>query len=405
MAKLAINGGTPVRQEPFPSWPVWDEREVNGLRDVVESGTWFMGPKKEEFERRWAEFCKAEFAVAIINGTAALAVAYRAVGVESGDEVIIPPYTFVGTATAVLEVGAIPVFADVSLDTMNLDPSAAETAITERTTAIVPVHIGGNPADVDGIKALAKKHGLQVIEDAAQAHGAEWKGRRVGAIGDAGCFSFQASKNLNAGEGGCVVTNDPQIADRAWSVHNVGRVRGGAWYEHRVLGGNERMTEWQAALLLSQMERLEEQMHRRDAAAARLDQRLSDVPGIVPQKMVPGATRSAHHLYVFRYLADEFGGPDRARFLEALNAEGAPGRVGYNPLYREPLFAEVIPASPKLLAGGLGEMDYSNVRCHNCERVCDEGVWLTQTVLLGTPEDMDDIADAILKIKENVDEL
>jgi len=407
MAKLAINGGTPVRTKPFPTWPVWDERDLAALRGALESGKWFMGPNKEKFEQRWADFCNARFAVATTNGTAALAVAYRAVGIEPGDEVIIPPYTFIATATAVLEVDAIPVFADISLDTANISADAVEAVITERTAAIVPVHVAGNPADMDRINAIADKRGIAVVEDAAQAHGAEWQGRRVGAIGDAGCFSFQASKNLNAGEGGCVVTNDPQIADRAWSIHNVGRIRGGVWYEHKTLGGNERMIEWQAALLLSQMDRLEEQMQRRDQAAARLDERLSQIEGLHPQKMAPGATRSAHHLYIFRYVAEEFGGPPRARFLEALNAEGIPGRLGYNPLYREPLFADTIPNNPKLLACGsrADDMDYSTVECPNAERLTKEAVWFTQSVLLGTPEDMDDIADAILKIKENVDEL
>src|SRR6266542_781919 len=225
--QLAIDGGTPVRDKPFPKWPVWDERDERALLEVLRSGRWGShagGGTVHEFRERFAAYQDAEHAVALTNGTAALEVALRAVGVEPLDEVIIPPYTFVATATAVLALGAVPVFADILEDTFLIDPADVARKITPRTKAIIAVHIGGQPADMDGVLALAKNHDLRVVEDAAQAHGAAWRGTKVGALGDAGTFSFQSSKNLNSGEGGIVLTNDREVAERAWSISNVGRL-------------------------------------------------------------------------------------------------------------------------------------------------------------------------------------
>jgi len=203
MGTLAICGGTPVRTKPFPKWPVFDEREVKALREVVESGQWWgrtPGSRVEQFEQAFARYQHARHAIACTNGTIALYLALRAVGVQPGEEVIVPPYTFIASASSVLDVGAVAVFADIDPTTLTLDPQAVEAAITPRTRAIIAVHIAGRPCDMDSLTEIARKHGLALIEDAAQAHGASWKGRRVGAIGDAGGFSFQASKNITAGE-------------------------------------------------------------------------------------------------------------------------------------------------------------------------------------------------------------
>ena len=209
------------------------------------------------FEQTFAALQDARHCVAVTNGTAALRVALRALGVGLGDEVIVPPYSFIATASAALEIGALPVFADIDPRTWMLDPEQAAAAITPRTKAIVPVHVGGCPADLDALRAVASTHGLALLEDAAQAHGAAW---RPGGGSDwrSRTFSFQASKNLNSGEGGGITTNDDRLAEIVWSLHNVGRVRTGAWYQHELLGGNERLTAFQAALLLAQAERLPE---------------------------------------------------------------------------------------------------------------------------------------------------
>ena len=207
----------------------------------------------------------------------------------------------------------------------NLDPRAAEAAITDRTTAIIAVHIAGCPADMDAFKELARRRGLALIEDAAQAHAAEWRGRRVGALGDAGTFSFQASKNLNAGEGGIVLTDRPEVYDRAWSLINVGRVRDGGRYEHALLSGNYRMTEWQGALLLSQMRRLEEQTQRRNENAPLfIDSALGCTTKVV--------TLKHHHRRIkFRFLADLFF--ETQPFIQRINVKATHARdieVGYD---------------------------------------------------------------------------
>jgi dTDP-4-amino-4,6-dideoxygalactose transaminase len=397
---LAIEGGTPVRSRPWPRWPIFDETEEQAILEVVRSGKWWSveGTKVREFEEAFARFQDAQFAVCVTNGTAALEVALRAAHIGCGDEVIVPPYTFIATATAVLAVGATPVFVDVEEESLNIDPTKIEEAITPRTRAIIPVHIAGCPADMDGVLEVARQYNLLVIEDAAQAHAAEWKGTKVGAIGDMGCFSFQASKNLNAGEGGAVLTNNPHWADQVWSVHNVGRVRGGRWYEHHVLGSNFRMTEFQAAILLAQLKRLPEQTERRTQNAHRLTEMLSQIPGIRPPRPDPRVTRHAYHLYIFRYDRNHFGGRPREDFLKALNAEGIPGSAGYVPLYKERVFLNR-PISKDLCQLSTLK-DYSKVQCPVCERACyEEAVWLYQNMLLGDERDIEDIATAVAKVQ------
>lgn len=400
METLAIDGGPKVRTDPWPAWPVWDTNEENALLEVLRSGQWWSvgGRKVPEFEEAFARFQQARYAICVTNGTAALEVALRALGIGCGDEVIVPPYTFIATASSVLAVSATPVFVDVEPASLNLDPARIEAAITERTRAIIPVHIGGCPANMDAILEIARKHGLYVIEDAAQAHGAEWKGTKVGALGDCGTFSFQASKNLNCGEGGAILTNDEQVADRVWSVHNVGRTRSGGWYEHQVLGGNFRMTEWQAAILLAQLRRVPEQMERRSENAAYLAHLLDAVPGISPPKPDARVTRHAYHLFIVRYDASAFGGRSREDFLRALNAEGIPASAGYVPLYKEVVFQHKTQGKGSWCRWGR-PIDYSAVECPVCEQACRDTIWIFQSLLLARKQDMEDIARAFAKIQ------
>ena len=396
--QLAVMGGTPVRTRPYPAWPVWDQQDEQALREALHSGQWgeLSGDTVERFEKSFARFQDARFCVAVVNGTAALRVAFRALGVGLGDEVIVPPYSFIATASAALEIGAFPVFADIDPQTYLLDPAAAEAAITPRTKAIVPVHVAGCPADLDAFRSLATRHGLGLLEDAAQAHGAHWDGRSVGALGDLGTFSFQASKNLNAGEGGAIVTNDEQLAETVWSLHNVGRVRTGAWYQHETLGGNERITAFQAALLLSQLARLPDQMARREASAAHLDGEMSRIDGIRPLYRDPRVTSHAHHLYIFHYDSTAFGGLTRDRFVQALQSEGVPCSGGYRPLHRE----TAIRGAVAVLEQALGRVaDPRAVSLPETERACAEGIWLPQNLLLGSLEDVHDVVTAVRKIQ------
>lgn len=404
---LAVEGGTAVHTGTWPRWPVWDEREDQALLDVLHSGTWGMvhGRKVAEFEAAWATFQQAQHCVAVVNGTSALELGLRALELAPGDEVIVPAYTFIATAAAALLSGALPVFADIDPETYELDPPAVEAALTPRTRAIIPVHIAGCPPNMDGILALARRHNLRVVEDAAQAHGAEWRGQRVGALGDLGTFSFQASKNLNSGEGGAIVTNDETLFRRVWSLHNVGRAlsddwRTTGWYQHDLLGFNYRLTEFQGALLLAQMSRLDEQMARREQAAQFLDQELAAIPGIRPQARDPRVTAHAHHLYVLRYEPAAFGGHPRSQFLAALRAEGVPCSAGYTePLHRSPAVVNAVQTVCTLL-GRQNDARLAQPLPVTERASAVEGIWLSQSVLLAEQQDLQHIPEAMGKIQQ-----
>jgi len=406
MPKLAIDGAEPVRRKPFPQWPIFDEQEAKALNDVLHSRAWGIGGKKiKEFEEKFASYQHAKYGVAVSNGTVALEVALGAAGIKAGDEVLMPAYTFMATPAAALEVNALPVFVDIDPSTYTLDARGVEKSITDKTKAIMPVHIGGCPADMDNILKIARGNGLKVIEDACQAWGAEWRSKRVGALGDLGAFSFQSSKNITCGEGGIVIANDRELYELGWSYHNCGRNMGGAWYQHDVLGFNFRMTEFQAAILLVQLTRLDEQTRTRNENSLYLSQELAKIKGIEPLKRSPEITSHSYHLYIFKYDKEEFEGLPRGKFIEALRAEGIPCSSGYVPLYKELFMLNL--AQDSLLHRLYGEkIDYSKVKLPVTERACyDEGVWFFQNMLLGTKEDMDDIINAILKIKENATEL
>ena len=405
---LAIHGGKPVRTAAFPEWPVYGKPEEEALLRVLHSGKWgkIDGLETATFEQRFAEFQGAKYGVAVVNGTVSLRLALIAGGIGAGDEVLVPPFTFLATASAVLEANATPVFVDLEPDTYNIDPKLIEKAITSRTKAIIPVHLAGLPADMDAIMAIAKRHNLLVIEDAAHAHGAEYKGHRVGAIGHVGSFSFQSSKNLCAGEGGIIVTNDERLYEACKSAHNCGRVPGGAWYDHHNMGGNYRLGEFQAGILNAQLDRLEEQCRRREENGRYLHERLSKVPGIKPQARGKGETRHGYHLFVFRYDESVYGVP-RAKFLKALEAEGIPASPGYVvPLHRQPMFTNRNFGPYTAPLDTHPGLDYRKVSLPVCERASSsEGAWLYQSVLLGPKSDMDDIAAAFEKIHEHRAEL
>jgi dTDP-4-amino-4,6-dideoxygalactose transaminase len=428
LAKLALHGGSAVRHKPFPAWPIWDAREERALLDVLHSGKWWRFSYGEgvelrepesgnrsrvvEFQEAFAQHHQSRFGLACANGTAAIEVLLKALGVGPGDEVIVPAYTYVATATAVLQVNAVPVFVDIDPNTYNIDPQRAAAAITPRTHAMIPVHFAGQPADMDALAEIRRKHRIFIVEDAAHAHGAEWRGNKVGALAEGGTFSFQASKNMTAGEGGVIVTNDQEIAALCDSYLWAGRKVGRPWYEHYRLGWNYRMTEFQAAILLQQLSRLEEQNSRRSQNATRLFDRLAETDGISPLRADRRATRHSYHICMFRYSPERFEGLPRSRFLEALAAEGIPCMGGYShPLYRNPMFLnkDFYPRGCPLTCGHYNqEVDFSRFAelCPVAEKACaTEAVWLEHRLLLGTQQDVDDIADAVEKIRTNVGEL
>ncbi len=413
MAHLAIAGGIPVRQEPFPSWPVWDQEEVDAVQAVVTSGRWgaLQGTEVQCFEEEFATYQDAASGIAVVNGTVALKLSLTAAGVGVGDEVIMPAYTFVATATAALEIGAIPVFADIDPRTYTIDPDHAAACVTPRTRAIIPVHLGGRPADMDAILALATRYDLVVVEDAAQSWGTTWKGTKVGALGHNGSFSFQASKNITAGEGGMILSNDPAIAAMARSLSNCGRRPDGVWYAHYVLGGNYRLSEFHGAILRVQLRRYPHQLLRRQANAAYLEQVGSELEGLTTLSQDCRVTSNAYHLFFLQYHPEAFGGASKDRFLAALRAEGIDGvHPGYSlPVYRQPvLLSENFGlATPPLFRGVYPHApDYSAIDLPVTARACtEEAIWLQQRMLLGTRRDMDDIVEALCKIQRHSDEL
>ncbi len=403
---LALLGGKPVRSRPFPSWPVFGKAEEKRLLRALRSGKWgrLDGPEVAEFERRFAAMHGCKHGIGVVNGTVSLRIALLAAGVRAEDEVIVPPYTFFSTASAVVEANAIPVFADIDLDTFNLDPKAVEAAITPRTKAIIPVHFAGLPADMDALMAIARTHNLVVIEDAAHAHGAGYQNRPAGAIGHMGSFSFQSSKNLCSGEGGIITTNDDMLAAACRSIHNCGRIPEGVWYEHHVISGNYRLGEFQGAILNAQLDRLESQTKTRDRNGQYLANRIAELPGLHPQKRPADCTRHSYHLFMLRVDADAFGAP-RAAVLAALRAEGIPCSGGYGlSLHHQPMFLN--KAFGPFLSNVSPKLDYNKTQCPNSDLICrDQCIWIEQRMFLGLRADMDDIACAFEKVHEHRDML
>jgi len=401
--KPALLGGQPACRVSWPVWPMFDDTERRLLMAVLESGKWWFGEHVKRFEAEYATFQGARFAVSCTNGTTALEMALRGLGVVEGDEVIVPPYSFIATASAVVTVGAIPVFADILPDTLCLDPADVRRKITARTRVIVPVHVAGTIADMEGINALAQEHSLEVLEDAAHAWGSQWAGRGAGVLGRAGTFSFQVSKNMTAGEGGIMVTDDEALADLCRSYTHCGRRKDGAWYDHDYLGSNLRLTEFQAAVLQAQLGRLPGQLAVREASARLLDRALAGVPGIRLLRPEPGMTRRSYHMYIFR--VDEAAiGLSRDRFLEALAAEGVPASKGwYRPLYQNGVFQRAQSGPRHGISAPLAGKgaDYSRVQCPVCEQVCRDAVWIPQNVLLAEEAAIRDAGNAVAKVVAN----
>jgi dTDP-4-amino-4,6-dideoxygalactose transaminase len=395
----------PVRRHPFTAWPIYDEREARALQQVLESRNWggYPCPNElaREFGQKFAAHHGAKYGVAVMNGTVSLELALQAAGIGAGDEVIVPAYTWEGTAAAVLFAGAVPVFVDVDPDTYCLAPNLVEQAITARTRAIIPVHLGFRFADMDRLMEIAAKHNLFVLEDCAHAHGGRWREQGAGSIGHAGSFSFQTSKLMTAGEGGIVITNDIDLADQVIRLANCGRPPRRETRGEPMLGHNYRLTEFQAAVLLAQLERLDEQTALRERNTRRLEEGLRQIESITLLPRDERITRQASYHYVFKFHSDQFSGIHRNAFVAALKAEGVPcdGRF-YEAVYKSSLFEFAAERYP---AWAQARREFN---CPVAERAgYEESIWLPHQLFLGTSEDVDDILSAIAKIKANVADL
>ncbi|MBC8472761.1 MAG: DegT/DnrJ/EryC1/StrS family aminotransferase [Planctomycetes bacterium] len=410
-SKLAILGGNPVRKnKSWPDWPYWDKKVEDSVVKTTKSRIWCRIQSKTgtvpTLEKKFAQLIGAKFCVATGSGTQALHTCVEALGIGPGDEVITSPYTDPGTIASILSARALPVLADLDTESYQLDPDDVERKITENTRAIMPVHMMGQPCDMGRIMQIAKKHNLKVIEDAAQAHLAEYKGKKLGTIGDLGCFSFQSSKTIACGEGGAITGNDEELMDKCYTVHNHGTSRRGLT---EVAGPKYRMNEFEAAVLLGQWDGIEERFERRNENAAHLTYRLKDVPGIVPQKLYEGTASGSFYLYAMTYRKEHFNNADRSKFLKAVAAEG----VSLSPyiakgLHREPWIENILKTKvyKKMYSAKRLRQYRDQIDCPNCDKVCREMVMIWASgPLLGSRSDMDDIADAIEKVYENRDKL
>lgn len=410
MAKLALKNGVPVRKKPFPKWPIWDQQELEAVTSVIQSGNWFctQGHMVDDFEVEFARFQEASFALAVTNGSHALEVALTALDIGPGDEVIVPDYTFMATASAVLYANAVPLLVDVDEKTFCLDPKQVEAAITDRTKAIIPVHFAGHPADLDALGKIVSQHQLKWIEDSAHAHGAEWKSKKIGTFANLGTFSMQASKTMTAGEGGIIITNDKTLIEECASIINCGRHKGEHDYRHFRLGSNYRLTELQAAVLRVQLKRLPEHLNIRNKNARYLTQQLQLIPGIIPQQCDSRVTKRGLYLYPFLYQEEYFEKLPRETFTRALKAEGIPVERPYPAIHELELFTEKRfrpRGCPVECPHYQGLFQPKAADFPVASRLSRQMVWISHRALLGTTNDMDTIVEAIGKIKKNCSEL
>jgi dTDP-4-amino-4,6-dideoxygalactose transaminase len=407
MSALALLGGTKSKTKAFPLWPHFDDGERRALNEVLESRVWWRTPgtRTLEFEQAFAKYHGARHGIAVTNGTAALEVTMAGLGITAGDEVIVPDFTFVATASAVLFANAMPVLVDVDPETFCISPDLVEAAITPRTKAIIAVHMGGHPADLDRLHEIARARGIALLEDSAHAHATEWRGEKIGTFGVAGTFSFQASKLMTAGEGGMIISNDDAFEREARSVHDCGRMPGEWFYSHYIYGSNYRLSEWQGAILQVQLGRLDEQTRRRHANSRTLDKLLKEVAGIRPQKMDARCTRNGQYAYIFHLDKREFAGISTERVVEALNAEGIPTQASYPPLHDLDVFRS--GEYRKRLCGEQAREEHAFLRAEfpATHKAAWETIWIPQPALLGDEEDMREIAAALGKIQKCAKEL
>ncbi|WP_131742554.1 DegT/DnrJ/EryC1/StrS family aminotransferase [Actinomadura roseirufa] len=371
----------------LPEWPQYDERERAGLIRALEQGQWWRlgGGEVDAFEREFAEYHGAEHALAVTNGTHALELALQVLGVGPGDEVVVPAFTFISSSQAAQRLGAVAVPVDIDPETYCLDVAATEAAIGPRTKAIMPVHMAGQLADMDGLGKLSDASGVPLIQDAAHAHGARWNGRRVGEFGSIASFSFQNGKLMTAGEGGAVTFPDRESYEEAFLRHSCGRPREDRGYWHRTSGSNFRLNEFSAAVLRAQLSRLDEQIETRERRAPVLARLLGEIPGVVPQGRDPRADRVPHYMAMFR--VPGLAGERRDALVDTLVARGVPAFVVFRAIYRTNAFWET--GAPDATVEELA------ARCPNAEAITDDGIWLHHRTLLGTEEQVHRVAEIV----------
>ena len=408
MAELAIRGGTPVRPQGYPAWPVRDERDVEAVTAVVRGGRWGgfpePGPRAAEFAARFAAYQGSGHGVVMSNGTVTMEVALKALGIGWGDEVIIPALTFSATPYAAMAAGALPVFCDVTEDTLTIDPDQIEAAVTPRTRAIMPVHLGHQMADMDRVAEIARRHSLALVEDCAHAHGQRWRGRGAGSFGEFGSFSHQSTKLLTAGEGGSLLTDDADLARRAHSLIDCGRAKDPDEKEF-TFGANYRLGELHAALLLSALERLPGQQAERAEAAGWFQELAAGLEGVRLLPPDPRITRWSFYRYIVLIEPDAFAGATNRRVCEALEAEGVGAWEGYEPMSRYDLFQPGLSRLPVAVEHA-GRLDPATMSFPVAEEAgLRRTVYLDENVFRAGRRGIEDAVEALAKVQRHAAEL
>jgi dTDP-4-amino-4,6-dideoxygalactose transaminase len=408
MPELAINGGTPIRSSGYPAWPAPDDEYVAAVTDVVRSGEWggFPEPGVQggAFEEAFAAYQGATHGILMMNGTVTMEVACKALDIGWGDEVIVPALTFAATAYAPMAAGALPVFVDVTPETWTIDPDQVEAAITERTKAILPVHLGHQMADMDRITEIAAAHGLAVIEDCAHAHGQQWRGRGAGCIGDFGSFSHQSSKILTSGEGGTLLTGDESLAGRAHSIIDCGRAKDAEEKEY-TFGANYRLSELNAALLVVAMRKFPAQQAERAVAGKAFEEMAAQITGVRVMPHDERITRWSFYNYILAIDPEAFGGATNEVVCAAMEAEGIPAEVQYPPMNRYELFQPSLSRLP--VAVEFAErLDPNTMSFPVAEAAGQrESIYFMETVFRDGTRGIEDAAEALAKIQRNAAEL
>ena len=409
--KLAILGGTPVAPEKvWPAWPYVDDKVVEEVVKTTRSGIWcrIQSPNGTvpTFEKEFAKLYGIKTSVSTGSGTQSLNSVVEALGIGPGDEIITSPYTDPGTIQSILVSRALPVMADLDPESFQNDPEDMERKITKRTKALMPVHIMGQPCNLQRIMEIAKKYNLKVIEDSCQALLAEYQGKLVGLTGDAGCFSFQTSKVFCCGEGGAIISENEELMDKCYTVMNHGTAKNGKTI---TIGSKYRMNEFEAAVLLGQMPGLRERHNIRNRNAKYLTEQLRDIPGLVPQKLYEGTTAGSFYLYTWAYKKEHFNNAPREKFLKAIAAEGISlSPYIANGLHKEPWteHIQILPEYKTMFGSERLKKFREELYLPKCDQVCQEMVMLWASgPLLGTQSDMDDLINAMRKVYGNRDKL
>ncbi|ANJ11860.1 aminotransferase class I/II-fold pyridoxal phosphate-dependent enzyme [Streptomyces parvulus] len=377
-----------VRQAPdYPEWPQYDEKEREGLVRALEQGQWWRmgGSEVDSFEREFAELHGAPHALAVTNGTHALELALQVMGVGPSSEVVVPAFTFISSSQAAQRLGAVAVPVDVDPHTYNIDVAAARAAVTSRTRAIMPVHMAGFLADMDALAELSADTGVPLLQDAAHAHAARWRGKRVGELGSIAAFSFQNGKLMTAGEGGAVIFPDTERYEAAFLRHSCGRPRTDRRYLHQVAGTNLRLNEFSAAVLRAQLSRLEAQIATRGERWAVLSPLLAAIDGVVPQRGDDRTDNPSHYMAMFR--VPGISEDDRNALVDRLVAAGVPAFAAFRAIYRTDAFWEI--GAPDETPEQVAE------RCPNTEAISRDCVWLHHRVLLAGEQDMHRTAEIV----------